>query len=300
MNIEQKNKLLKRISLASIILAIALTILKIGAWYLSSSISLLASLIDSATDILASSINFFSIRYAMREADNNHHYGHGKAESLSAIAQSMFITGSSFFLILNAIGQLQHASPLQNDRIAIIVMLLSISATAILVLFQRHIIKKTNSPSLKADNLNYLNDLLTNTGVLIALLLSSTLHLYIADPIFAIIIGIIMLHNVWRIIKDGIAILMDSALPQEEMQKIQHAIDNVEGHLGAHRLRARKIGQWRLIDMHLAFPNHISLSKAHEINDHVENKIAACFNEPCEIMIHLEPEKDALDDRHKL
>lgn len=300
MTYAEKHDLLKRASMASVIVATGLVLFKFAAWWLSDSVSLLASLMDSVTDIAASGVNLIAVRYAMQEADDNHHYGHGKAESLSAVTQAMFIAGSSLFLIVSALPRLFRPSALNNDWIAIGVMLVSICMTLGLVLYQRHVLRQIDSQSMRADSLNYLNDLLTNSGVLIALILSGLFGLTIADPIFAILISLFMLRNVWQIIKDAISILMDEALPPEEMEKIRLAIASIEGAVGVHRLRARKLAHWRMIDMHLEFPDDISLFEAHRINDEVEIAIAAEFDGPCEIMIHLEPICVAHDDRYKL
>lgn len=295
-----KSELLKRVTIASVSVAITLAILKFMAWWLTDSVSLLASLMDSATDILASGVNLLAVRYAMQDADDDHHYGHGKAESLSAIAQGMFIAGSSVFLILNAVPRLFTPIPLSHDWVGIMVMLISMLATFTLVLYQYQVLKKVDSQSVRADNLNYLNDLLTNTGVLLALLLSSIFGLSIADPLLAICVALWMLWGVWQIIREAIATLMDVALPPQEMAKIEDAIKSVPGILGVHRLRARRMAEWRMVDMHLEFPDGISLYDAHAINDKVEAAIAARFEGPCEIMIHLEPKSVAYDDRYKL
>lgn len=296
-----QEQLLKRVTIASVTVAAALAFLKFWAWWLTDSVSLLASLMDSATDILASGVNLFAVRYAMADADDNHHYGHGKAESLSAMAQAMFIAGSSVFLIINATPRLFAPAVLENDAIGIAVMLISIAATLALVLYQRRVLRSIWSQSVEADSLNYLNDLLTNAGVLLALLLSALFGWQIADPIIAVLVAGWMLYGVWRILKDALAVLMDVALPAEEMHLIETAIASVGGHLGVHRLRARRSGQWRIIDMHMEFPDYISLNEAHDINDRTEQAIAALFSgEPCEIMIHMEPASSAHDDKYKI
>ncbi|MDO5090564.1 MAG: cation diffusion facilitator family transporter, partial [Cardiobacteriaceae bacterium] len=237
--------------------------------------------------------------YAMVEADDNHHFGHGKAESLSALAQGMFIAGSSIFLIVSASGRLYRPVPLNNDAVGIVVMLVSLAATAALVVYQRHVLRQVDSPAVRADSLNYLNDLLTTAGVLAALVLSA-LGWYPADPLIAIGVGLYMLRGVWIILKEAVAALMDVALPAEEMARIEAAIASVPGSEGVHRLRARRNGKWRMVDMHLEFDDGVSLFEAHEINDCVEEAIAACFDGPVEIMIHMEPKSVAHDDRHKL
>lgn len=295
-----RSVLLKRASAASVCVAVTLMLLKLLAWWLSGSVSLLASLMDSATDILASMINLFAVHLAMCRADNNHHYGHGKAESLSALAQAMFITGSSFFLIINALPRLFAPQPLSHNTIGIVVMLISLSATLALVRYQHFVLKQVDSPSVHADSLHYLSDTLTGMGVLLALVLNSAFNIAIADPILAILIGIYMLYGVYQIVYDAVSALMDVALPEAEMDMIRAAIARVDGYIGVHRLRARKSGAWRIIDMHMEFSDDISLQNAHKINDQVEKSIAACFDAPCEIMIHLEPSNVAFDDQHKI
>lgn len=295
----ERDVLLRRVTLASVGVAGALMALKLWAWWLTDAMSLLASLMDSATDMLSSGINLLAVRYAMIEADDNHHFGHGKAESLSALAQAMFIAGSSLFLVVNASGRLFRPTALENDAAGMVVMAVSFAATAALVLYQRAVLRQIDSPSVRADSLNYLNDLLTTAGVFAALLLAS-LGWYYADPLIAIAVGVYMLRGVWRILCEAVAALMDVALPPEEMARIEAAIASVPGSEGVHRLRARRHGEWRMVDMHLEFDDDMSLFNAHEINDHVEEAIAACFDGPVEIMIHMEPKSVAHDDRHKL
>lgn len=294
-----KALLLRRVTYASVGVAGSLMAFKLLAWWLTDSVSVMASLMDSATDMLASGINLLAVRYAMIEADDNHHFGHGKAESLSALAQGMFIAGSSIFLIVSASGRLYRPVPLENDVIGIAVMVVSLLATAGLVLFQRWVLKQVESPSVRADSLNYLNDLLTTAGVLLALILAA-LGWYPADPLIAIIVGLYMLRGVWIILSEAVAALMDVALPPEEMARIEAAIASVPGSEGVHRLRARRNGEWRMVDMHLEFEDDVSLVYAHDVNDKVEEAIAACFDGPVEIMIHMEPKSVAHDDRHKL
>ena len=294
-----RSVLLKRETYASVSVASTLMLFKLWAWWMTDSISLLASLMDSATDMLASGINLLAVRYAMLEADDNHHFGHGKAESLSALAQAMFIAGSSLFLIVNASGRLFRPVAITNDAVGIGVMLVSMVMTAALVLYQRSVLERVDSPSVRADSLNYVNDLMTTAGVLLALILAA-LGWHMADPLIAIAVGIYMLSGVWKILSEAVSALMDVALPPEEMARVQAAIASVPGSEGVHRLRARRHGEWRMVDMHLEFDDDVSLLYAHEVNDHVEEAIAACFDGPVEIMIHMEPKSVAHDDKHKL
>lgn len=299
MNTLDKNSLLKRASWASVIVSILLVIIKIFAWWLTESLGLLASLMDSFTDVLASGLNFFAVRYALLDADENHNFGHGKASDLSALIQAMFIAGSSIFLLINALDRLFHQEAIKRSEVGIWVMVISLFLTILLVIYQTMILRKVNSLTVRADFLNYYGDILTSSGIIIALVLTE-FGLIWADGVIAILVVIFMLINAGKILKESISALMDTALPFDEICQIKSAINSVKGHTGVHRLRARKTGNWRLIDMHLTFDDQISLYKAHTINDEIEKAIASLFDDPTEIMIHLEPESVALNDLYKL
>jgi ferrous-iron efflux pump FieF len=160
-------------SYASVITALALITAKLTAWYISDSMSILASLIDSSLDLLASLVNLLAIRHALQPADKEHRFGHGKAEPLAALGQSMFITGSAIMLLFQASGRLITPQPLTTGiELGIAVMLFSMLATIGLLFVQRFVIIKTNSSAIRADSLHYRSDLLINFSVIIALFLS--------------------------------------------------------------------------------------------------------------------------------
>ena len=177
--------LLRLASIASVITAGILIVAKLIAWYLTGSVSLLASLVDSVMDSIASLINLFAIRYSLQPADEEHRFGHGKAEPLAGLAQAAFIAGSAIFLTLHSIDRLRDNQQLEQIGIGIGVMVLAIVMTVVLLAIQRYVIRKTNSTAIRADSLHYATDLLTNLSILLALYLS-TLGWTWADPVFAI------------------------------------------------------------------------------------------------------------------
>ena len=181
--------LLKLASVASVITAVFLIIAKLMAWSVTGSVSLLASLVDSVMDSIASLINLFAIRYSLQPADENHRFGHGKAEPLAGLAQAAFIAGSAIFLIFHAVDRLRYGQYLEQIGVGIGVMLLAIVCTLLLLMIQRYVINKTDSTAIRADSLHYLTDLLTNISILLALYLS-TLGWTWADPVFAIGVAI--------------------------------------------------------------------------------------------------------------
>src|SRR5690606_18655085 len=204
---ENHSRLMHRVAYASVLVALTLILVKAYAWWLSGSVSLLASLVDSSIDMLASLINFFAIRYALQPADEEHRFGHGKAESLAGLGQSMFIMGSAVFLLLQGVDRILNPQPLESLDIAIVVMVISILLTLGLVWYQRKVIAQTHSIAVKADSLHYLSDLLTNLGIIVALVLSA-LQFPQADPILAIAISLYIFYTAIQIWNESIQHLL--------------------------------------------------------------------------------------------
>jgi ferrous-iron efflux pump FieF len=280
-------QLLKRVTYASVATAIILIIAKAIAWYMSGSIGILASLIDSLMDSFASIINLFAVRYALQPADDDHHFGHGKAEPLAGLAQASFIAGSAVFLIFNAIQRLQTPQELTNSSIGIAVMVFSIIVTIFLVLYQRHVVKITNNLAIKADSLHYLTDLLTNVSILIALYLTTQGYLW-ADAAFAIAIALYIFKSAIEIGKDAFAHLMDKKLDEKTEELIVKTIKEAQGTLGYHDLRTRQSGKDKFIQFHLELDDTLSLIDAHAIADGLEKKLMALIPD-AEVMIHEDP-----------
>lgn len=281
--------LLKRVTYASVATAIILIIVKAMAWYMSGSIGILASLIDSLMDSFASIINLFAVRYALQPADDDHHFGHGKAEPLAGLAQASFIAGSAVFLIFNAIQRLQNPQLMTHGGIGIWVMVFSIVITVILVLYQRHVVKITNNLAIKADSLHYVTDLLTNFSILIALFLTIKGFLW-ADAVFAILIALYIFKSAFEIGHDSFQQLMDKKLDEETEALILKTINETENVLGFHDFRTRQSGKDKFIQLHLELDDRLSLLEAHEIADGLEKRLMSLIPD-AEIIIHEDPTK---------
>lgn len=184
MTIEDENgQLMRWATYASVAVACILIVIKVVAYLLTGSVAILSSLIDSILDMIASIINLFAVRHALIPADHDHRYGHGKAEAIAGLAQAAFITGSSVFLIYEAVNRIYHQQPVENGMVGIGVMLITIALTLILVKFQRYVVNKTGSIAITADSLHYVSDLLLNVSVIVALILSVYFDWQIADPV---------------------------------------------------------------------------------------------------------------------
>lgn len=269
------------------VVATLLLIVKLAAWWVTGSVSLLASLIDSLLDIAASVVNLIVIRYSLQPADSEHRFGHGKAESLAALAQAMFISGSAIFLILNGVERFFRPHELQSPEYGVYVSLFAIVVTFALVRFQKQVVKKTGSQAIAADSLHYQSDLYMNAAIMVALGLS-WLGFGVADAVFAVAIGCYILYSAAKMVYDAVQTLLDRQLPDDEIEKIRQICTEVDGVLGVHQLRTRMSGPVRFIQLHLELDDHIPLIEAHHISDEVERRLLGAFPQ-ADILIHQDP-----------
>ncbi|CDL11087.1 Cobalt-zinc-cadmium resistance protein [Klebsiella pneumoniae IS43] len=242
---------------------------------------------DSLVDIAASLTNLLVVRYSLQPADEEHTFGHGKAESLAALAQSMFISGSALFLFLTGIQHLVRPEPLQAAGVGVVVTLIALVSTLALVTFQRWVVRKTQSQAVRADMLHYQSDVMMNGAILVALGLS-WYGWHRADALFALGIGIYILYSALRMGYEAVQSLLDRALPDEERQDIITIVTAWPGIRGAHDLRTRQSGPTRFIQIHLEMEDNLPLVQAHVIADQVEQAILRRFP-GSDVIIHQDP-----------
>jgi ferrous-iron efflux pump FieF len=280
--------LMRRATYASVAAASLLVAVKTIAYLMTDSVALLSSLVDSILDVAASAINLFAVHQALTPADEEHRFGHGKAESLAGLFQAAFIAGSAVFLIFQAGERLLHPQPLDNSAVGIAVMVLSILVTGLLVLYQRYVIRASGSVAIKADSLHYVSDLLTNLGVILALVLATAGGWLAADPLIALAVAGFILYSAWQIVHNAFGHLMDRELPDDEREKIIAVALAHPEVLSLHDLRTRSSGVQVFIQFHLEMDGYITLLRAHEIADEVEAEIMAAFP-GAEVIIHQDP-----------
>ncbi|MCK8566120.1 CDF family cation-efflux transporter FieF [Yersinia ruckeri] len=283
----QYARLVKAAALSATVLASTLLLIKIFAWWHTGSVSVLAALVDSLVDLAASLTNLFVVRYSLQPADEEHTFGHGKAESLAALAQSMFISGSALFLFLTGFQHLASPEPLQDPSIGISVTLVALFSTLILVTFQRWVVRKTQSQAIRADMLHYQSDLMMNGAILIALALS-WYGFHRADALFALGIGVYILYSALRMGYEAVQSLLDRTLPDEERQDIIDIVTSWPGVIGAHDLRTRQSGPTRFIQLHLEMEDRLPLMQAHILAEEVERALLHRFP-GADVLIHQDP-----------
>jgi ferrous-iron efflux pump FieF len=285
---QQHARLMRLASAAALTIALGLALAKAIAWWMSGSVSLLAGLTDSLLDSAASLLNLLAVHYALRPADDDHRYGHGKAEALAGLGQSLFIGVSAILVGVQGVNRLLHPEPLGAQGLGIAVMLLSLALTAALLVFQQHVVKVTGSTAIRADSLHYRSDLLLNSSILLALVLAG-FGWHQLDPLFGIGIAFYILWSSWTIAREAIAVLMDTELSVEITERMHLLACAVPGILGAHDLRTRMSGTRWFVQLHVELPDAMELSRVHRLCDEVEDAIHAEFPQ-AEVLVHPDPQ----------
>jgi len=249
-----------------------------------------ASLLDSAMDIFASTINYFAVRAAARPPDDDHAYGHGKAESLAGLFQAAVITLSGLFLIREAIRRMIQPQPTQAEAVGVAAMFIAIIVSSALVARLRRVAKLTDSPVLSADAVHFASDVWTNGGVLLALLLISITGWSIIDPLISIAISIYILASALSVGRESVDVLMDRRLPPDVDEQVAEIVSRFrnEGVHGFHDLRTRRSGSQKFIDLHLEMERDQTLEEAHATSVRVLRTIEAEIPR-AKVQIHTDP-----------
>ena len=247
----QHARLMRLATRAALATALLLALAKAVAWWLSGSVSLLAGLTDSLLDGAASLLNLIAVHYALRPADEDHRYGHGKAEALAGLAQALFVGASA-------------------------VLVAVLAMTVALLLFQRHVVRVTGSTAVRADSLHYRSDLLLNSGILLALVLAG-FGWQRLDPLFGLGIAAYILWSAVSIVREAVAVLMDEELAPELSERMHLLASGVPGVLGTSDLRTRISGTHWFVQLHVELPGDLSLQQSHSLCKQVEDAIRSEF-----------------------
>lgn len=283
----EHQRLLRLATRASLAVASILILTKAVAWWLSGSVSLLAGLTDSALDGVASLLNLLAVHYALRPADDDHRYGHGKAEAMAGMAQALFIAVSAVLIGVQAVERLQNPQPLGDTAVGIAVMLLSLALTVALLTLQARVIRITGSTAVRADSLHYRSDLLLNGSILVALVLAR-LGWPQLDAFFGLGIALYILWSALQIARESTSILMDEELPGDISEQMLALACSVPGVHGAHDLRTRVSGSHWFVQVHLELPGSMPLTDAHALCDQAAAAIHGKYPK-AEVLVHADP-----------
>ena len=290
----------KKATLASVSLAVTLSLLKtFGALY-TGSLSVLTSMIDSLADIFASSVTYIAVKFSSKPASRNHRYGYGKAEALSALIQSAFVAGSGIFVLYDGISRLITPRPLEAAGIGIIIMVISLISTLALIMFQKRVCRITLSQAICADSAHYTVDVITNAAIILTLIMVKLFDISWFDTLTAFVVSSYLLINAYKLARDAVAMLLDHELPDSIRDRVREIVLEEDGIRGMHDLRTRDLGGAYLFEFHLELDGNLPLYEAHEHADRVEAAITYCFP-GAQVIIHEDPaglEEDRLD--HKI
>lgn len=276
-------------AIASVCMALFLLALKVYAAAETGSVALLGSLADTGFDVLASLLTLFSVRYAARPADDDHRFGHGKAEALSAMVQVMLVVVTAALIGWRGFSRLGDGQATAHPEMGIGVSLIAMATTVALLAYQRHIIKKTGSVAIHGDHVHYQGDLLLNGAVIIAIVLESFVGIRGADPLFGIAIALWLLWGAWRSANMALDQLLDREWPLEKRERFLAAALNHPEIRGIHDMRTRSSGMHDFCQFHVWVDPGLTVLEAHRIMDEMEAVLMREFP-GVEVLIHPDPE----------
>ena len=286
----QKNTdpLVRSASIASLLVASTLIVLKYYGWVATTSVSLLGSLADSLIDFLASVFVFIAISYSLLPADAKHRFGYGKSEGLAAFIQSLLIGISGIYVCFEAIKRLLNPSQINQPSIAIWIILISIALTLTLVMYQKYVVKKSKSMAIESDQYHYLTDIFINLSVLFSIVITGWTRFVFIDALVGLLISGVVLYTSVTLLKKSFKILLDQEIQSDDRDRIREiALDHPKV-LGFHDLRTRDTGRKYIIQFHLELDPNMSLLESHEITDEVTDNVLKLYPDS-ELIIHTDP-----------
>lgn len=282
-----------RLVLLSIIVAFGVTGLKFVAWQLTGSVALFSDALESIVNVVAAFAAWMAIRLSHKPADDNHPFGHHKAEYLSAVIEGVLIVVAALLIVQQSVSAILSPPAIEQPTFG-----LAINAAAAVIngfwawmLFRTG--REVRSPALIADAYHIRSDVITSVGVILGLLLAVATGYWILDPLLAIIVALNILWQGFGLVNSSVQGLMDAAFSDADLAETRAVIEaNATGSLEYHDLKTREAGRARFIEFHLVVPGAMSVRSAHDICDRIEAALRASLP-GSRIVIHIEPEEKA-------
>ncbi|HVN00168.1 MAG TPA: cation diffusion facilitator family transporter [Caulobacteraceae bacterium] len=280
--------LTRRITALSVATALALTVIKAVVWVASDSVSILASLADSALDLLAALGTFFAVRYAAAPPDAEHRYGHGKAEAFASLVQAGLVFASAALIGQEAINHLLHPKPIAQEGWAVGAMAISTVLSALLIAAQTQVLRRARSVAVTGDRAHYLADLASNLAALVAIGASALFHVGGFDALGGLVVGLVLLWGAVGVFRRASDELLDRELPDDARARIVALMTQDPRLTDVHQLRTRASGPFVHIQMHADLDPELSLETAHEVVVAAERRVLEAFP-AADIIIHADP-----------
>ena len=297
---QEKNNRLKKIAASSsITLAVVLCLLKSLGAYVSGSLAVLSSMIDSLSDIIASLITFWAVKVSGRPASCDYRYGYGKVEALSAVVQAIFIAMSGAYVLYDAILRLAEHQVLLQTGFGLWVMVISMILTIGLVVFQRYVAKVTGSKAILADSMHYSVDILTNGAIIVSLGIIKIWQINWIDSVMAMVVAVYLLYSAYDLAKESIPLLLDRELSENIRQNVLKIIRSHRLKPEVHDLRTHDLGGVYMFEFHLELDGKLDLATAHNYTAEIEEMVCKAYP-GAQVIIHQEPkgiDDERLDNR---
>ena len=278
----------KRTAWISIVSNTCLVILKLVIGMYVGAVSLISEAMHSGVDLLAAMIAFWAVHKSVVPPDQAHDYGHGKYENLSAAVEALLIVFAAIAIIYEAVDKFQHLETPQFIEYGLLVMLVSIVINFFVARRLLSVAERTGSQALEADGLHLQADIWTSVGVLVGLAGVKIFGWVWLDPLIAVLVAGIIFKAGYSMVLESARQLTDTSLPPEDEARIGAIFDRHRDVVGYHRLRTRRSGSYKLLDVHVLFAKEMSLADVHVICDELEAEIRTAFG-TFDVMIHAEP-----------
>ena len=277
----------------SIAAAIVTILLKSYAYYITGSMGLLSDALESFVNLFAAVFALVMLTISQKPADEEHRFGHGKAEYFSSAIEGALILVAAFTIIWAAIPRIMNPAPLENVNTGLFFSLLASLVNLAVGMTLIHQGKENKSILLEADGRHLMTDVYTTVGVIAGIVMVMITGWLIIDPIIAILVALNIIYTGYKLISRSASGLMDATIPEEDLQKITTYLDSIkEQHIEYHSLLTRIAGQRKFISLHLLIPGEWTVKKGHDYADDVEETIISLFDEPVTVSTHIEPVED--------
>ena len=286
----KKQKLMLKAGYASISLTVILLVLKWIAFVMTNSVAVLSTLFDSVQDLMTSGVNLLAIRQSVVPADKQHRFGHGKAQAIGGLFQAFIIFMSAVILIYQSCVHWEKHDVPDVFSYGTLLLVISIVLTFVLLRFQKYVIAKTDSISIRADMAHYAGDIWMNLGVIISLLFSALFKIQWLDILFGVGVGLYLCKTTYQIAKTALGMLMDTEMPIQVRQTIKKTALAFPQVVGVSNLKTRLSGSCLFIQMTVIMDKDLTLLQAHQTADEIETALHERFSDS-EIILHLEPDQ---------
>lgn len=286
-------------TLVAVLVAATLFVAKLGAWLITGSAAVLGSLADSALDLFGSLVAAGAVRFAATPPDDNHRFGHHKAEAVTSIGQVALIAASATLVAWESVQRLYSPEPIDQPLFAIGVLAFSLVMTVGLVAFQSLAMKRSGSLIVRGDRAHYVGDVVANGGALAAVIIGVYFSLPQADALAGLIAAAFLFAAGWQVVRRAIPQLMDEELPDSDKATIKAILVADSDVRDFHALRTRRAGERRFIQVDVQIDPDISFRKSHDITDRIELAIEEVFPD-ADVIVHPDPEGEARIERRVL